>query len=179
MFAAPGPAPAPVTSFAGPLDLIDGFTDLSLALLDNGGIIRSWSEGASRMLGYKKKEIIGKPLSFLFPESDALKNRASDLLKITERDGRLTEELWIYRKDGTSFWAKIGLNKTDRLGDLGGSYSLIIEDFTQEKAAEEELKATKIVAEAANRTKSAFLANISRKTENGAKRCSDFVGNIR
>ncbi len=155
------PAPSRTTETPGNLALIDGFADLSLALLDDRGIVRSWSKGAAKMLGYSKAEMIGRPLASLLPETDALQNRASDIMSKAARDGRCIEELWLYRKDGTSFWAKIGLNKTEKIADVDGTFSLIIEDFSEERAAEEELKATKVAAEAANRTKSAFLANIS------------------
>lgn len=143
------------------LDLIEGFSDLSLALIDSEGIVRSWSSGAARMLGYAKREVVGKHFSVLLPEADAVKDQGMELLKRAKNEARVNEELWLYRKNGSSFWAKIGLNHSPSLPGVLASYSLIIEDFTNEKAAEEELKATKVAAEAANRTKSAFLANIS------------------
>lgn len=146
---------------AGNLELIDGFLNIALALLDSSGVIRSWSSGASRMMGFSAREVIGKPFSFLLPETEALINKGALLTRSADQSGYVTEELWVYRKDGSSFWAKLGLHKTNEGAVTEASYSLIIEDITKEKAAEEELKATKVAAEAANRTKSAFLANIS------------------
>lgn len=71
------------------------------------------------------------------------------------------EELWILRADGTSFWGRMVVSRVQNTEENLTGFALTIRDVTKEKADQEELKAAKFAAEAANHAKTAFLANIS------------------
>ena len=141
--------------------LLEGFSEFAVLFLDLDGTIQNWSAGAKRLLGFSRTQVIDHDLQMFFGEEDALRSRHERLLEAVRRHGRYEDELWMYRQDQSSFWAKILLTQVrDDSDDLMG-FSVVIQDVTKEKAAEEELKATKLGAEAANRSKTAFLANIS------------------
>lgn len=141
--------------------LLDGFSEFAVFLLDFQGRIQNWSSGARRLLGYETADALGKSADFIFAEEESLINRLETLLDQTKRAGRADGEMWIFRADNTSFWGKIWLAEVrDNHGNRVG-FSVIIQDVTKEKASEEELKSMKLSAEAANKAKTAFLANIS------------------
>jgi|GEM_PF-542973 len=69
-------------------------------------------------------------------------------------------ETKIYRKDGSKIWISISTRLiTNRDGQQ--LYEGTIENITQRKQAENQLREAKEIAEAANRAKSEFLANVS------------------
>lgn len=65
----------------------------------------------------------------------------------------------IVRTDGAQRWVHIQSGPI--FSDEGGHYTGTVEDITERKLAEDELKAAKEAAESANRAKSQFLANMS------------------
>jgi len=65
----------------------------------------------------------------------------------------------IVRPDGNLRWVHV--HSQPVFSDTGGRYTGTVEDITERKLAEEELKAAKEAAESANMAKSQFLANMS------------------
>lgn len=70
-------------------------------------------------------------------------------------------ETSIYRRDGSSFLARLTVNPIDPLRPRDGGTVWIVEDVTGQRQAEAALARARDEAEAANRAKSAFLANTS------------------
>ncbi len=140
---------------------IDAYPDLALVVLDDKGRLEYWSVGARNLFGYETTEAVGQSLDFLFSDDVALKDKHERLINYVREHRRCEEQLWLFRKDARSFWGKIMVTKLEGTnGELIG-FSVILQDITKEKAAEEDLKATRFAAEAANQAKTAFLANIS------------------
>ena len=141
--------------------LLENFAELSVIFLDQNGIIKKWTAGAKKLFGYASRQVLETNLNMFFGEKEISGTKASEISDAVREDGRYEEETWLYRADKSSFWGKLiatAISTED--GEFIG-YSVVIRDITREKSAEEELKATKIAAEAANKAKSAFLANIS------------------
>jgi PAS domain S-box-containing protein len=141
--------------------LLEGFSEFAVLFLNMQGRIQNWSAGAKRLLGYATSDVLGKDLNLFFSEQMILTGKHEQVLNYVRTHRRCEEEMWLYRADRTSFWGKIMVAQIcDHAQNMIG-FSAVVLDVTKEKAAEEELKATKLSAEAANRTKSAFLANMS------------------
>ena len=55
--------------------LLDGITDSAVVMLDGGGIVRSWNEGARRLHGHATEAIVGEHVPALDPAENG--NRAA------------------------------------------------------------------------------------------------------
>ncbi|MBX2993318.1 MAG: response regulator [Bdellovibrionaceae bacterium] len=141
--------------------LLEGFAEFAVLLVGLDGRIQSWSAGAARLTGFNQADAMGRGLDLFFADEEIQREKHQRVLSHVRLHGRCEEEMWLYRADGSSFWGKIMVSqvRNDRNEPIG--YSIVLQDITKEKAAEEELKATKFAAEAANQAKTAFLANIS------------------
>ncbi|HKW12655.1 MAG TPA: PAS domain-containing sensor histidine kinase [Gemmatimonadaceae bacterium] len=144
--------------------LVESVQDYAIFALDPNGYVLSWNAGAARLKGYAPSEIIGKHFSIFYPESDNPLVKTKWELEMADRDGRFEDEGWRVRKDGTQFWANViitALRAPD--GELVG-FAKVTRDLTERKAAEERAvrDASRLAAvEAANKTKSEFLATMS------------------
>jgi PAS domain S-box-containing protein len=141
--------------------LLEGFSEMAILFLDTEGKIRNWSAGAARLLGYVASQVLGQRLELFLSENSASKGLGSEMVEKAYLENRNETELWLYRADQTSFWGKVIITAVKSELKLHIGFSVVVQNVTKEKAAEEELKSTKLAAEAANNAKSVFLANIS------------------
>lgn len=141
--------------------LLEGFAEFAVLLVSLDGAIQSWSAGAARLTGFSQTDAMGRGLDLFFADEEIQREKHQRVLAFVREHRRCEEEMWLYRSDGSSFWGKIMVSQVRSDRDELIGYSIVLQDITKEKAAEEELKATKFAAEAANQAKSAFLANIS------------------
>ena len=115
--------------------LMDGVQDYSIIMLDPEGHIASWNEGAKRVHGYEAGEIMGDHVSRLHREGDHLLSEQQRAAA-----GRIEEEGWRVRRDGSLFWANvISTPLYDETGLLRG-FSKVTRDVTLQKQSEEALR---------------------------------------
>ena len=128
---------------------------------DLDGLITSWNPGARRLYGYRAEEILGRPFDQLLPttvDRDALAVRIQ-----AARSGATVElfETQRQRQDGTVVDVAITMSPIrDENGKIIG-VSTIARDITERNRVERALRDALEAAEAANRTKSLFLAMMS------------------
>src|SRR6478672_3329660 len=84
--------------------LVDRVLDYAIFALDAKGYILSWNAGAERLKGYKAEEIIGKHFSIFYPPEALAVDRPGEELEIATRVGRVEDNGWRLRKDGSRFW---------------------------------------------------------------------------
>ena len=117
--------------------LVEGVRDYAIYLLDPDGCVMTWNPGAERIKGYTEDEVLGLHFSRFFIQADADRGRPAELLHIAAERGRIEEEGWRVRKDGSRFWADVILTALrDETGALTG-YAKITRDFTDRKRADE------------------------------------------
>jgi two-component system, sensor histidine kinase and response regulator len=124
------------------------------------GIITTWNAGAAWVYGYSAEEAIGQPVSLITPDRGS--DEDSELIDALQ-EGRRLEQFAVVRqrKDGELIDVSITSSPLrDSFGRLVGSSS-IERDVSAQKRHETMLREAKDAAEAANRAKSEFLANIS------------------
>jgi len=117
--------------------LLDGVRDYAIFLLDKDGYITTWNPGAERLKQYTQDEIIGKHFSRFFTQEDLDRGRPIELMRLAAQRGRIEDEGWRLRKDGSRFWANIVLTAVrDSSGEVTG-FAKVTRDFTDRKRAEE------------------------------------------
>src|SRR5678815_4765314 len=120
--------------------LVHGMQDYAIYLLDRSGHIVSWNRGAEKLAGYSAAETIGRHFSILYPP-EAIERRSPEReLKMAQESGRLEDEGWRVRKDGSRFWANVVITALhDESGALRG-FSKITRDLTERRRQEETLR---------------------------------------
>ncbi len=124
------------------------------------GLVTSWNPGAEKIFGYSADEMLGHPLTAIFP-SDRLQEENYILEQI--QHGKVVDHFQTVRicKDGRVIDISATISPIrDHLGNIVG-VSKIARDITEFKLAEITLAKAKADAESANQAKSAFLASMS------------------
>ncbi|BCS17248.1 sensor histidine kinase/response regulator Fos-1/TcsA [Aspergillus puulaauensis] len=137
--------------------LVDTVKDYAIFMLDPHGRIATWNAGAEVLKGYKAEEVIGKHFSIFYSPEDRASGKPAKALDVCMRDGRIEDEGWRYRRDGSRFWANVLITPIFQFGQHVG-FAKVTRDLTERKEAE----ARMITAfEESSRLKTDFLANIS------------------
>jgi len=116
--------------------LIDGAHGYAIYLLDAEGYVTIWNEGARRMKGWSEEEVIGRHTSLFYPADAVAAGKPDADLARAIAEGKLEEEDWRVRKDGSEFLAGVSikaLRGSD--GEMRG-FAKIVSDVTERKAAE-------------------------------------------
>ncbi|GAB1199523.1 hypothetical protein APSETT444_008873 [Aspergillus pseudonomiae] len=137
--------------------LVDTVKDYAIFMLDTRGNITTWNPGAAIMKGYCASEIIGKHFSVFYSPEDRRNDKPGRGLAVCLRDGRMEDEGWRYRQDGSRFWANVMITPVYEFGRHVG-FVKVTRDLTERKAAEGRLIAA---FEESSRLKTDFLANMS------------------
>jgi PAS domain S-box-containing protein len=120
--------------------LVDAVQDYAIFLLSPDGHIRSWNSGAVRIMGYDDDEAVGRHFSIFYGPEDLEKRKPQYELETAEHEGRVEDEGWRLRKDGTRFWANTIITALrDDSGRLRG-FAKITRDMTERRRAMEELR---------------------------------------
>lgn len=125
---------------------------------DLNGILTSWNQGAERLYGYSAEEVIGKPVSLLFPPDRA--EELSGILERLKRGERIEHyETIRVRKDGQRFEAAVTVSPLmDQSGQIIGG-SDITRDISERKRLYQQLQD-------ADRRKDEFLAILAHELRN-------------
>ena len=120
--------------------LVDAVQDYAIFMLDVQGHVSSWNRGAERIKGYRISEIIGKHFSIFYPEEDIRAGKPRRELEIAAKVGRLEDEGWRLRKDGSRFWANVIITAIrNDAGRLIG-FGKVTRDFSEKIKANEALR---------------------------------------
>src|SRR2546425_989524 len=125
----------PIAAGADPTDeqfrlLVQSVTDYAIFLLDSGGRVISWNDGAERIKGYSAGEIVGRSIALFYPPEDRDAGKPEQGLRCAEREGRFRTEGWRVRKDGSRFWADVAITALrDARGGLRG-FAKVTRDMT-------------------------------------------------
>ncbi|HEX9485713.1 MAG TPA: PAS domain S-box protein [Gemmatimonadales bacterium] len=122
--------------------LVEGVQDYAIFMLDGAGRVSTWNSGAERIKGYRAEEIVGQHFSRLYPPEAIAEGKPAQLLGIAARDGRVEDEGWRVRKDGSRFWADVIITALrDSEGSVIG-FAKVTRDMTQRRRTEQALAQT-------------------------------------
>ncbi len=121
-------------------DLYDNAPDMYHSV-DRNGIIIDCNETEARMLGYKKEEIIGKPIIYFMTEES--KKAQAEFFPNIEKYSFVQVERDFVRRDGSVFTASLNVYvEVDEKGNFVRTKT-IGRDITYRKKIEEELRKSK------------------------------------
>lgn len=116
--------------------LVSSVKDYAIFMLDPEGRVATWNAGAERLKGYRASEIIGRHFSTFYPPEDIEARKPEWELEVARAEGRVEDEAWRLRKDGTPFWANVIITALyDSDGVLRG-YGKVTRDLTERRRAE-------------------------------------------
>jgi len=113
------------------------------------------------ILGYPQPELTGLVLQDLVHPEDLPQNRAQLALLMRGEIPSFADEVRIFRKDGSVVWALVTVSRQPGAEGEPEGRILIVQNISERKRLESELLLAKEAAEAANRAKDEFLANVS------------------
>jgi PAS domain S-box-containing protein len=120
--------------------LVESVQDYAIFFMDPEGYIQTWNKGAEKNKGYSHAEIIGKHFSIFYSEQDNLDKKPERELEIAKKVGRVEDEDWRYRKDGSKFWANVVITALyDDEGTLQG-FAKVTRNLTERKVNEDSLR---------------------------------------
>jgi PAS domain S-box-containing protein len=132
----PKPAPTAAALQEKKLELLIGSVrDYAIFMLDADGRVETWNLGARTIKGYTPEEIIGQSIDRFYTEDDRVAGLPARLLKIARTEGRVENEGWRVRKDGTRFFADVVITAMFVDGELVG-YAKVTRDLTEKRQAE-------------------------------------------
>lgn len=138
--------------------LVQNVYDYAIFMLDTEGRVASWNVGANRIKGYASREIVGQHFSVFYPPEDRMTGKPERLLSIARDQGRVEDEGWRVRKDGTQFWASVTLTAVyDEHHQLVG-FAKITRDMSERRHLEE--------VESSARRMNEFLATLAHELRN-------------
>jgi len=121
--------------------LIDGATNHAIYMLDAEGRVTIWNKGAERIKGWSETEVLGRHTAIFYSQADVDSGKPARDLALAKANGRLEEESWRVRRDGSGFLASVTITAlTDGLGRHVG-FGKVVHDVTVQKAIEGAIEA--------------------------------------
>lgn len=116
--------------------MIEEIEDYAIFLLDEKGNVLDWNEGAEKIKGYKREEIIGKNFRIFYRPEDRDQGLPETLIEKAKNEGKALHEGWRVRKDGSSFWGSILITALHDEQNRVIGFSKVSRDLTERRLAE-------------------------------------------
>lgn len=163
--------------------LVESVEDYAIFLLDPNGIILTWNKGAKRNKGYSASEIIGKHFSKFYQPIDIKSGKPKRELELALKLGKVEDEDWRVRKDGSKFWANVVI--TTLYDDNGNhiGFAKVTRNLTDRKQQEDTLRKANVQLrkqqaelESLNRSKDDFISLASHQLRTPATAIKQLLG---
>lgn len=113
--------------------------DYAIYMVGADGRVTTWNTGAERMTGYGSPEAIGRTMQQCFTAEQIQRGEPQRQLERAATEGRLENEGWCVRKDGSRYFASCVITPIrDAAGRLTG-YLKVARDMTAHKQHEDEV----------------------------------------
>jgi PAS domain S-box-containing protein len=120
--------------------LVESVQDYAIFALDPAGNVLSWNAGAKRLKGYTREEIVGRNFSTFYPPEDLAAGKPAWELEVAAREGRLEDEGWRLRKDGSRFWANVVITALREASGALVGFAKVTHDLTERRRTMEALR---------------------------------------
>ncbi|SKA25012.1 sensor histidine kinase [Novilysobacter spongiicola] len=120
--------------------MVEAVRDYAIFLVDTDGRIRSWSAGAQALKGYTPEEAIGRSIEIFYTPEQVRLGLPRAKLEEALRSGRVEDEGWRLRKDGSRFWANVVLTALFDQDGTHRGFAKVTRDFSARRQHEELLR---------------------------------------
>jgi PAS domain S-box-containing protein len=141
--------------------LVDNVKDYAIYWLDPSGRIVTWNAGAERIKQYRAEEILGQHFSRFYTPEDVAAGEPERTLETAAAEGRVENEGWRVRRDGSRFWANTIVTALRDASDRLLGFAKITRDMSERRTGEESLRQHAAELEAANAELDAFAYSVS------------------
>jgi len=118
--------------------LVESVKDYAIFVLDPQGRVETWNLGAELIKGYRPHEIIGKNIELFYTPEDRSRKYPAQLLALARAQGRVEDEGWRVRKDGSRFWADVVITALRNSEGALTGYAKVTRDLTERQKAEDQ-----------------------------------------
>ncbi len=133
---------------------------LGIAFTREGRFVQA-NPALEKMLGWASGTLVGQPGRAVWASDEEYAEIGALIGPPLARGEPVEFVRELVRRDGSSFWCRMLAKAADPSHPMRGGTIWIVEDITERRRAEQALARARDEAEAANRAKSAFLANTS------------------
>lgn len=138
--------------------LVDSVRDYAIFMLDPSGMVQSWNIGARAIKGYLPEEIIGRHFSTFYTPQDRAAGKPEIELAAAREHGRVEDEGWRVRKDGSLFWANVVVTAVHGADGKLLGFAKVTRDMTDRRQLED--------LERSSRRMNEFLAMLAHELRN-------------
>lgn len=121
--------------------LIDGAVGYAIYTVDPKGRVSFWNEGARRVKGWREDEVLGRDMALFYPASAVAAGKPRADLDAALRDGKLEEEDWRLRRDGSEFLAQVLITPLRGPDGRLRGFGKVVRDITEQRASERQATA--------------------------------------
>jgi len=120
--------------------LVEEVKGFAIITLDPEACVLTWNQGAEHLFGYSASEMIGRPVSRLYPCEDVQLGKPELDLRLAEEMGQFEDEDWRQQAGGTQFWANVVITALRRADGTLRGYGIVTRDMTERRQAHEALR---------------------------------------
>jgi PAS domain S-box-containing protein len=118
--------------------VLESATGHAIITMDKDGCVTGWSPGAVALLGWEEAEALGRDIGLIWTEEDRAAGVPEKERRKALATGRVIEDRWHVRRDGSRFWGSGQLTSFELNGAAG--LVKIMRDETARRQAVEALR---------------------------------------
>ena len=114
---------------------ISEIKDYAILMLDLQGNIMNWNAGGPYTEGYSSLELVGENFEIFYTLKDRRAKKPAKLIKDAIKEGRIEDEGWFVRKNGSAFWGGVIITAViDEVGNVSG-FIKVVHNLEERRAA--------------------------------------------
>ena len=120
--------------------LVESVEEYAIFMLGPEGHVVTWNAGAQRIKGYEAQEIVGQHYSVFYDPEDVGRGKPDWQLRVAAAEGRVEDEGWRVRKDGSRFLANVVITALCDADGAPQGYAKVTRDITQRRVLDDQLR---------------------------------------
>lgn len=119
--------------------VLNSTREYAIFMLDPGGHVATWNDGARQIKGYEAEEIVGRHFRVLYVPEDQEAGHPEHNLRMSLKNGEYREERIRMRKDGSTFEADVDISPIHDDEGRHAGFLKVVHDVSERRRLEREL----------------------------------------